>query len=112
MFASIVIKTLSGCLSEEFEHGSSRIKTSSQELKIEKNLVNTLEATVPVQISLKLVREVVLMIFRSCLNMGHLSSKTRPHSPNMEKTLVNTLGGYWFGPNVLEIGQKRIFDDF
>jgi hypothetical protein len=50
--------------------GYLRSKTRSQELK--EKLVNTLVAAVLIQIFWKFVRNVVLMISRSSLNMGHL----------------------------------------
>ena len=49
-----------------------------------KKFVNILEVTVSVHISWKLVREIGLIIFRSSSNMGHLGSKTRSHSPNVD----------------------------
>jgi hypothetical protein len=59
-------------------------KARSQELKIEKKkLVNTLVATVFIQISCKLVRKFILIISMSSSNMGHLGSKTRSHCQNM-----------------------------
>ena len=42
--------------------------------------------------------------------MGHLGSKTRPHSPNIETPCLHSME-YWFGPVVLEIGKKRCSDD-
>jgi hypothetical protein len=59
-------------------------KTRSQELKIEKNLVNTLVDAVFIQISLKSVRKVVLMISRCTTNIGHSWSKTRSYELKIE----------------------------
>jgi hypothetical protein len=65
--------------------GHLRSKTRSQELKIEKKLVNTLVAAVLIQIFWKFVRKVVLMISRSSLKMDHLQSKTRSQELKIEK---------------------------
>jgi hypothetical protein len=53
----------------KFEEWLSPVKTRSQELKIEKKLVNTEDAAVLIQNFLKLVRKVVLTISRSSLKM-------------------------------------------
>jgi hypothetical protein len=51
--------------------------------------VNILVVTVLIQISWKLVKKFVLMIFRSSSNMGFLGgSKTRSHSKKNGKTLL------------------------
>jgi hypothetical protein len=56
----------------------------------------------------KLVRKVVMMIFKSSLNMDRLGSKTSSQSLNIGKP-VNILETS-FGPNNLEIGQKSYSD--
>jgi hypothetical protein len=62
--------------------GHLRWKTRSQELKLKKKFVHTLN-------NLE-TRKVVLMISRSSSNMGHLGLKTRSHWSNME-IFANTL---------------------
>jgi hypothetical protein len=52
--------------------------------------VNIVETAVLDQMFWKLVRKVVMMIFKSSLNMGRLGSKTRSHSSNIGKP-VNIL---------------------
>jgi hypothetical protein len=41
----------------------------------------------------------------------HLGSKTRSHSPNIDKPCLHSRG-YCLSRITLEIGQKRCFDDF
>jgi hypothetical protein len=59
-------------------------KTESHSVNIG-NFVNSLGATVPVQITWKLVRKVFMVIYRSRSNIGHLGSETRSHSLDIGK---------------------------
>jgi hypothetical protein len=60
-------------------------KTRSQELKMEKKLVNFLVAVVLIQIFWKFSRKVLLIISKSNSKMGHLWSKTRSQGLEIEK---------------------------
>jgi hypothetical protein len=54
-------------------------------VQIWKNVVNIIGATVPLQISWKWTRKVVLMISRWSLRMDHLLSIASSQSPTMDK---------------------------
>jgi hypothetical protein len=90
--------------------GHLRLKTRSQELKIER-LVNTLGAAVFIQIFWKFVRKVVLIISRSTSKMGYLRSKTRSRELKIEKACKHA-SGCSIDSNILQICQECCFDDF
>ena len=68
-------------------------------------LVNTLEATVLVQLSSNLLKIIILTISRSSSNMGHVGSKTKSVCQLNEKPCEHSRG-HSFGPIIIKLAQN------